>query len=109
VGATERAGEAWHPSQGIPVIGRLPDTSVGGAWPGYRKLVGKPLWNPAKNDAWTQTIIDQRGKVYVGSPTQGTYLNVVAKSPPYLLGKFNSFSRLATDGRGGYLVPPTAR
>lgn len=103
-----RPGEAWHPSQGIPVIGRLPDTSVEGAWPGYRKLVVAPPWNFSKNNAWIQTIINQRGKVYVGSPTQGTYWNVDRQESSVFAREIQQLCQAGYRWKGDYLVPPTA-
>ncbi|GAA4027034.1 hypothetical protein GCM10022232_85930 [Streptomyces plumbiresistens] len=100
-------GEAWHPSQGIPVIGRLPDTAVGGSWPGYTKLVVAPPWNLAKNDAWIQTIIDQGGKVYVGTPTKGTYWNKVRREPSVFAREVQQLLQAGYRWRGDYLVPGT--
>ncbi|MFD9398220.1 RHS repeat-associated core domain-containing protein [Streptomyces sp. NPDC060011] len=99
-------GEAWHPSQGTPVIGRLPDTSVGGEWTGYTKLTANP-WNLAKNDAWVQTIIDQRGTVYVGSPTGGTYWNTGRQEPSVFAREVQQFLQAGYWWKGDYLVPPT--
>ncbi|MFF3967868.1 RHS repeat-associated core domain-containing protein [Streptomyces griseorubiginosus] len=97
-------GEAWHPGQGIPVIGRLPDTSVGGQWPGYAKLVADP-WNLAKNDAWIQTIINQRGSVYVASPTKGTYWNVERQEPSVFAREIQQLLQAGYRWKGDYLVP----
>ncbi|MGW2722394.1 RHS repeat-associated core domain-containing protein [Streptomyces sp. NPDC001492] len=97
-------GEAWHPSQGIPVIGRLPDTAVGGQWPGYAKLVADP-WNLAKNDAWIQTIINQRGTVYVASPTKGTYWNTERQEPSVLAREIQQLLQAGYRWKGDYLVP----
>ncbi len=98
-------GEAWDPSQGIPVIGRLPDTSVGGEWPGYRKLIANP-WNLDKNDAWIQSIINHRGTVYVGTPTSGTYWNKDRVEPSVFAREIQQLLQAGYRWSGDYLVPP---
>ncbi|GAQ55183.1 tRNA3(Ser-specific nuclease WapA precursor [Streptomyces acidiscabies] len=98
-------GEAWHPSQGIPVIGRLPDTSVAGEWPGYRKLIADP-WTLGKNDAWIQSIINHRGTVYVGTPTSGTYWNDERVEPTVFAREIQQLLQAGYRWSGDYLVPP---
>ncbi|MGW3124577.1 hypothetical protein ACWDBW_47065 [Streptomyces sp. NPDC001107] len=97
-------GKAWHPSQGVPVIGRLPDTAVGGQWPGYAKLVADP-WNLPKNDARIQTVINQRGTVYVASPTKGTYWDSERKAPTVLAREIQQLLQAGYRWKGDYLVP----
>ncbi|MCM2392740.1 RHS repeat-associated core domain-containing protein [Streptomyces albipurpureus] len=100
--------EAWRPGQGIPVIGRLPDTGVGGSWPGYRRLVVQnDEWSIAKNDAWIQTIINQSGTVYVGSPTRGTYWNIRRQEPTVFAREIQQLLQSGYSWRGNYLIPPT--
>ncbi|MFJ8233564.1 ricin-type beta-trefoil lectin domain protein [Streptomyces sp. NPDC094448] len=100
--------EAWNPSQGIPVIGRLPDTSVGGSWQGHKKLEVNGKWSMAKNDAWIQTIIDQKGSVYVGSPTMGTYWNVKRQEPTVFAREIQQLRQAGYRWEGDYLVPSRA-
>jgi len=69
-----RADERWDPSQGTPVLGREPDTKVAGDWPGHT-ILALDDWNPRKNGEWIQSIVDQRGEVYIGSPTKGNLWN----------------------------------
>ncbi|MEN3305949.1 MAG: hypothetical protein V7603_2151, partial [Micromonosporaceae bacterium] len=97
----------WDPSQGIPVIGRWPGVTLPGRWPGHT-FFNLPLkdWTPEKNDAWIQSIKDQRGTVYVGSPTQGNYWNKDKKEPSTFA---REIQQLLDDGYrwvGDYLVPP---
>ncbi|WP_323180193.1 RHS repeat-associated core domain-containing protein [Streptomyces sp. NBC_00893] len=100
-----RPGEGWHPSQGTPVIGRLPDTTVGGSWPGYSELVANP-WSIRKNDAWIQTIIDQRGTIYAGSSTVGNYWNVARQEPSVFAREIQQLLRAGYSWRGTHLEPP---
>jgi RHS repeat-associated protein len=100
-----KPGEGWHPSQGTPVIGRLPDTSVAATFPGHAKLTADP-WTLQKNDAWVQTIVDQRGKVYVASPTGGNYWNVARQEPSVFAREIQQFLDNGYHWDGDYLVPP---
>jgi hypothetical protein len=96
-------GEAWNPSQGTPVLGRLPDTKVGGSL-GFVKIDVSD-WSLAKNDAWVQTIIDQRGSPYVGSPTMGNYWNVARAEPSVFAREIQQFLNAGYKWDGDYLVP----
>jgi len=102
---TLEPGVAWEPGQGIPVIGRLPDTGIGGDWPGYRKLEVAP-WKLWKNDAWIQSIIDQRGTVYVGTPTEGAYWNAARREPSVFAREIQQLLQAGYRWSGDYLVPP---
>ncbi len=86
---------------------RLPDTGVGGEWPGYRKLIANS-WNLDKNDAWIQSIIDHRGTVYVGTPTQGTYWNKGRVEPSVFAREIQQLLQAGYRWSGDYLVPPRA-
>jgi hypothetical protein len=67
-------GERWKPDDGIPVLGRLPDTAVAKDWPGHAVLQ-LPKWDLEKNREWIQSIADQRAPVYVGSRIEGNMVN----------------------------------
>lgn len=98
-------GEAWHPSHGTPVIGRLDDTLIGGAWSHNAKLT-TGSWTLAKNDAWIQTIIDQRGTVYVTSPTAGNYWLTSRREPTVFAREIQQLLQSGYKWKGDYLVPP---
>lgn len=66
-----------------------------------------PPWNLAKNDAWIQTIIDQGGKVYVGTPRKGTYWNKVRREPSVFAREVQQLLQADYRWRGDYLVPGT--
>lgn len=99
----------WSPSQGIPVIGRWPDNAIAGKWPGHTYF-NIPLeeWkkDPTKNDAWVQSIVDQRGTVYVGSPTQGNYWHNERKEPSTFMREIQQLLDNGYEWKGDYLVPP---
>lgn len=100
-------GEAWHPSQGMPVIGRLPDTAIGGSWPGHTKITVAPKdWDMDKNDAWIQSIINQRGKIYAGSPTENNYWNTEFEEPSVYAREIQQLLQSGYRWKGDYLVPP---
>ncbi|HKY74615.1 MAG TPA: hypothetical protein VJS45_00630, partial [Acidimicrobiia bacterium] len=65
-------GEAWEPSQGTPVIGKLDDTAAAATSQGYVRI-GETVkeWSPEKNDAWVQSIADQKGEVKVTTRLEG--------------------------------------
>ncbi|MGW3953092.1 DUF6531 domain-containing protein [Streptomyces sp. NPDC004752] len=98
-------GEAWHPSHGTPVIGRLDDTLIGGSWSHNAKLT-TGSWTLAKNDAWIQTIIDQRGTVYVVSPTAGNYWLTSRREPTVFAREIQQLLQSGYKWKGDYLVPP---
>jgi RHS repeat-associated protein len=98
-------GEAWDPSQGTPIIGRLPDTRATTGWPGYTHLDLGSRWTIAKNDAWIQTIIDQRGSVYVGSPPEGNYWSTVEREPTTFAREQQQLLQAGYIWDGDYLVP----
>lgn len=65
VNGTEAAFR-WSPDDGVPVIGRLSDTDVAREWPGHA-LVPSAGWSPEANAMWIDSIIEQRGVVYLAS------------------------------------------
>jgi hypothetical protein len=95
-------GEAWHPSQGTPVIGRLADTQAGEE-AGFARLNVRD-WSLAKNDGWVQTIIDQGGSPYVGSVTEGNYWNVARAEPSVFAREVQQFLNAGYKWSGDYLV-----
>lgn len=100
-------GEAWHPSQGTPVLGRLPDTSSVDTWPGHARLNLPPgRWSPEMNDAWIQSIIDQRGTVYVGSPTQHNYWDPVRRTPTVFAREVQQLLSAGYRWEGDHMIPP---
>lgn len=86
------------------MIGRLPDTAIGGAWTGYTKLTANP-WTLAKNDGWIQSIINQRGRIYVGSPPEGTYWNKNRQEPSVFAREIQQLLQAGYRWKGEYLVP----
>ncbi|MDG4857026.1 hypothetical protein P8605_02430 [Streptomyces sp. T-3] len=91
----------------MPVIGRLPDTTVGGKWLNFRKLaLHRNRWTIEKNDAWIQSIINQRGTVYVASPTRGNYWNVRRQEPSVFAREVQQLLQAGYSWRGDHLIPP---
>ncbi|GGL15240.1 hypothetical protein GCM10012284_57360 [Mangrovihabitans endophyticus] len=98
--------ELWNPSKGIPVIGRWPEVAVGGSWPGHTYFdLPLPDWSKEKNDAWIQSIINQRGSVYVGSLTVGNYWNKEKDEPSTFVREIQQLLQNGYDWEGDYLVP----
>jgi hypothetical protein len=98
-------GEGWEPSDGVPVLGRQPDTKVGRDWPDHDTL-NIPGWSTEKNDAYIQTIINQQGAVYAGSPTQGNYWNVEQQQPTVYAREVQQLLQAGYRWSGNYLLPP---
>jgi len=99
-------GEAWTPSQGIPVIGRIPDKAVISGYPGFVRIEETVRrWNMAKNDAWIQSIIDQGAEVYVASPTEGNYWNAVRGEPTVFAREVQQLLQSGYEWQGDFLVP----
>jgi RHS repeat-associated protein len=55
----------WSPEDGVPVLGRRWDTEVAAEWPGHA-LVPQP-WGMHANEVWIDSIIEQRGVVYLAT------------------------------------------
>ncbi len=95
----------WNASKGTPTIGRLRDTGAVDGLDGYTFL-SVDGWTIQKNDAWIQSIIDQRGTVYVGSPTAGTYWSSGRKEPTVFAREIQQLTSSGYRWVGDYLVPP---
>jgi uncharacterized protein YukE len=98
-------GERWTPADGVPVIGRLDDTSVARDWPGH-SVLNFPTWTIDKNREWIQSIVDQRGRVYVGSPTQGNLWNHARNEPTVFAQELQQLREAGYRRVGDYLEPP---
>jgi hypothetical protein len=102
-------GEAWNPDQGTPVIGRNWDTEIvqEDNWPGHMRIQETvDDWNPAKNDSWIQSIIDQRGEVYTGSPLEGNLWKIKEGEPSMFAHEVRQLLEAGYKWRGDWLVPP---
>jgi uncharacterized protein YukE len=97
--------ERWTPADGTPVLGRTWDTEVAKDWPGHNVL-DLQKWNPDKNREWIQSIIDQRGTVYVGSPTKGNMWNAARNEPTVFAQELQQLKEAGYRPVGDYLVPP---
>ena len=95
----------WKPTDGTPVLGKIPDTEIAEDWPDHAVLNIR-FWSPEKNDAWIQSIIDQRGRLYLASPLTRANLT----DPKYLdsvFGREYKMLRRAGYRRvGDYMEPP---
>lgn len=100
-------GQGWDPSQGTPVLGRQVDTEIGGAFAGHTHLA-LPDWTLAKNDAWIQTIIDQRGTAYAGTSTSRSYWNPSRGEPTVYAREVQQLLQAGYQWQGDYLEPPPA-
>ena len=87
------------------MIGRLHDTEVAREWPGHAVL-NLPKWNIDKNDEWIQSIIDQRGRVYVGSPTQGNLWDPGRKQLTVFAQELEQLTNAGYRRVGDYMEPP---
>ncbi|MFY1668878.1 polymorphic toxin-type HINT domain-containing protein [Plantactinospora sp. WMMB334] len=97
----------WHPSQGIPVIGRWPENAVVREWPGHAFFdIPRPMWNAQFNDAWIQSIVNQRGTVYVGSLTKGNYWHKGRHEPSTFAREIQQLLDNGYRWQGDHLVPP---
>lgn len=93
-------------SKDIFVIGRQVDTAVAKSWPGH-KVLDISNWTLAKNDAWVKGIIDQRAKVYIGSPETRATLWDAANSRSTVFGReLQQFLDAGYKRAGDYLLPP---
>jgi uncharacterized protein YukE len=97
--------ERWTPADGTPVLGRLDDTKVARDWPDH-DVLNLQTWNIDKNREWIQSIIDQRGTVYVASPTKGNMWNPVRGEPTVFAQELQQLKEAGYRRVGDYLVPP---
>jgi hypothetical protein len=97
--------ERWTPSDGMPVLGRLDDTQVAKDWPGH-SVLDIPRWSPQKNEEWIQSIIDQRGTVYIGSPSAGNLWDLQNNRPTMFARELEQLTDAGYRRVGDYLVPP---
>jgi hypothetical protein len=81
------------------------DTAVVGSWPGHTYL-NIPDWTLAKNDAYIQTIIDQRGTVYTASPLKSNFWNAGRSEPTVYAREVQQMLQAGYAWNGDYLVPP---
>ncbi|MFC0526115.1 RHS repeat-associated core domain-containing protein [Phytohabitans kaempferiae] len=95
----------WDPSKGTPVLGRLRDTEIVEGWPDYTYLK-LDRWNIARNDAYIQTIINQRGSVLTVSPTKGNYWNKKRQEPTVYAREIQQLLQAGYRWQGDYLMPP---
>jgi uncharacterized protein YukE len=98
-------GERWTPSDGVPVLGRLDDTSVARNWPGH-SVLDLPNWTIDKNREWIQSIVDQRGRVYVGSPLEHNLWNHARNEPTVFAQELQQLREAGYRRVGDYLEPP---
>jgi hypothetical protein len=99
--------ERWKPEDGTPVLGRLPDTSVARDWPGHEVLNLEP-WSFERNRQWIQSIVEQRGTAYVGSPEEGNLWNVARNEPTVFARELQWLEDAGYRRVGDYMVPPDA-
>ena len=97
--------ERWTPADGTPVLGRLDDTKVARDWPSH-DVLNLQTWNIDKNREWIQSIIDQRGTVYVASPTKGNMWNAARNEPTVFAQELQQLKEAGYRRVGDYLVPP---
>ena len=99
-------GEAWEPSQGTPVIGRLDDTERAVRARGSVRIEDTVKeWSPEKNDAWVRSIIDQNGEVRVVSRLEGNLWDDDAVRPRVFARETVQFLRAGYVWKGDRLVP----
>lgn len=101
-------GQAWSPDQGTPVIGRLPDTErVADSKELIR--IGESIswedWRIFKNDAWVQSIIDQKGEVQVASTLERNLWDPKENRPTVFAREVVQLVRAGYVWKGDRLVP----
>ena len=90
----------------IFVIGRQVDTAVAKEWPGHKRL-DIPDWTLAKNDAAIKAVINQKGRVYIGSPqNRATLWDAVNNRETVFARELRQFQEAGYKQVGDYLVPP---
>ena len=99
-------GERWTPDQGVPVLGRLPDTGVAKDWPGHAVL-DIDDWTPVKNEEWIKSIIDQRGPVYIGSPRKGNMWDYDRDGPTMFASELRWLEEAGYRREGDMMIPPS--
>ena len=100
-------GEAWEPSQGTPVIGRLEDTAEAAASKDLVRIeetIPKG-WGIDKNDAWVQSIIDQNGEVKVVSRLEGNLWDDTYDRPRVFAREVVQLLQAGYVWKGDWLVP----
>jgi hypothetical protein len=94
---------------GTYVIGRVDDTLAAAQWIGNRWIYNPPkgTWNWPANEVWVKSVIDQRAKVYLGSPINHFNLwdEQAKQARPYSK-EIKMFLDAGYQFRGNYLVPP---
>jgi hypothetical protein len=96
--------ERWTPEDGMPVLGRLPDTQVAREWPGHAVL-DLPKWDLDKNREWIQSIADQRAPVYIGSPVEGNLVNKLGE-PTVFKQELEWLEEAGYVREGDFMLPP---
>jgi uncharacterized protein YukE len=97
--------ERWTPADGTPVLGRIDDTKVARDWPDH-DVLNLQTWNIDKNREWIQSIVDQRGTVYLGSPIEGNMWNYARNEPTVFAQELKQLQEAGYRRVGDYLVPP---
>jgi uncharacterized protein YukE len=97
--------ERWTPADGTPVIGRLDDTGVASEWPDHAVL-NIPKWDLDKNAEWIQSIVDQRARVYVGSPLEGNLWDAARNRPTVFAQELEQLRDAGYRRVGDYMEPP---
>lgn len=93
--------------ESIYVIGRRVDTAVAKDWPGH-SLLDIANWTVAKNDAWVQSIIEKRGKVYLATPqTKSNLWDPVNNRGTVFSRELEQFQNAGYSQIGDYLHPPS--
>jgi hypothetical protein len=91
----------------IYVLGRQVDTAVAEGWPGH-EVLNIPDWTIAKNDAFIQSIINKKGRVYLGSPqTRATLWDAVNNRETVFARELRQLKEAGYKQVGDYMVPPS--
>jgi hypothetical protein len=90
----------------IYVIGRQVDTAVAKDWAGH-KVLDLPNWTLAKNDEWVKGIVEQRARVYIGSPqTQKTLWDAANNRQTVFARELQQLRDAGYIKSGDYMLPP---
>jgi len=93
-------------SSSVYVLGRQVDTAVAKDWPGH-SILEIPDWSVAKNDAYVQQIINQRGTVYLASPqTPANMFDIVNNRATVFAREVGQLLEAGYSRFGDILIPP---
>jgi len=91
----------------IVVLGRQVDTAVAKNWPGH-KMLDIQNWTIPRNDAFMQSVIQNKQKVYLGSPqTRSTLWDAKNNRSTVFARELDQLKAADYKQQGDYMLPPS--